>query len=186
MNLKRYGDFPIDFKSKHAQTVGTYMGLFVFLRAVYYFGFFEFANCSAGELILQLCLPLLTAIVFLALFCVVRFNAPGIYGILGGIFCLLLMLWSGFSGDILRVILAVLWYALCAAAIIATTGGFLPDKIYAAACLGIAFTVRLLLFSLPQLLTLGASAFPACLNDVSSLVLILGLRQFILSLRKID
>lgn len=184
--MKQYGLFPVNFNSKHAQACGTCMGLFLFLRILYYFGFFKFSLCSAGELTIQLIIPLIAAIGFLVLYCIMRLNAPGIYGIICSIFCALLAIGSVFTGDIPRVILAFLWYALSAVAILAATGGFIPDKIYATSCFGIAFVVRILLFTLPQILGQGTANFPQLINDAADLFLMLSMTNFSQSLRKVE
>ena len=184
MNLKKYGDFPVDFKSKHAVAAGGFMGLFIFLRMLYYFGFLKFSEAGAGELILLLILPLLVGIAFLVLYSGIRLNAPGIYGILGAIFCVFLILWSLFTGDVLRIILAVLWYLLAGTMLLGTAGGFLPDNGFAAVSFGAAAVIRVLLFTLPDLLTMGMSYFPAGLNSFADVFLVLSLQCLSLSFRQ--
>ena len=82
---------------------------------------------------------------------VMRLNAPGIYGILGAIHCVLLIFGSFTTGDPLRIVLAVLWYALASGVLILTVGGYLPGRLLAMLMFAIPIIVRVFFYDFGHL-----------------------------------
>ncbi len=129
MKLKQYIRYQIDFRSKWMPCAAILMGLSFFLRVVYYFCFVNIVDCSAGILILHVILPLLLCAVYLVFIRIIRLNSPGIFAILGTVFCLMFIIWSFSSGNIFRILLSVVFYLLCSVVLLGTAGGYLPEKL---------------------------------------------------------
>ena len=147
MVLKKTHDYRMDFEGRRHFAAAALMGGAFFLRAVYYFGFTRLETVGILNLLLFLILPMLLEAGLMVSMRAVRLNAPGIYGIMGGAYCLIMMLQSFQSGSALRIILAVIAYLTCAVALLAATGGLLSKGVTVAVLL-LTLTVRFLVFDL--------------------------------------
>lgn len=147
MVRKKTHNYRMDFEGGLHFATAALMGVAFFLRAVYYFGFTRPEAVGAWNLIIFLILPMLLEGAFMVLMRGVRYNAPGGYGLLGAGYCLLLMIQSFQSGSIVRVILSVIAYLICGAALVAATGGLLSREV-AATALFVTLAVRFLFFDL--------------------------------------
>ena len=146
--MKQYYRFRMDFAGMWMKVSAVCMGMSIFLLAVYYFGITQFHQHTTLDIVLSLCIPLFLSVVYIFLLSVIRWDAPGAYGILGVLFCILFLLDIVFSGNLLRLILGAIWYVFCALVFLAVSGGYLPGKLPAAFVFAIAFFVRLFAFDL--------------------------------------
>ena len=169
MKQKQYHRYMINFTGKWANTAVICMGISFFLLAVHYFGLRSLDSVRFAECLFSLILPMLCCIGFVVLIRILRFNAPGIYAILGCMLCLSLMIGTFSSGSILRLVLACIWYPLSAFVLIICAGGFLPGRLPATMMLFIALVVRILSFSLHLR---GAAAW---ISEIAVLSMILAL-----------
>ena len=80
-----------------------------------------------------------------------RRNAPGLYGMIGAALCLSVLIASFTTGSPVRIILAIVWYALTALILIGTVGGYLPGRMLAGLMFAIAALVRLLFYDFGHL-----------------------------------
>lgn len=151
MQLKRFDQYLIDFKGKWVTRCASLMGISLFVRVVYFFGLMNFTQCGAGQIIFDMILTMGLCIVFLVLLGAMKRNAPGLYGILGAGFLLLTMITTFGSGDVLRIVLAVLGYTAAATVLIATIGGYLPGTLLSSVLLLILLVIRVICFDLGQL-----------------------------------
>jgi uncharacterized MnhB-related membrane protein len=147
MVWKKTHDYRMDFESRQHFAAPALMGVAFFLRAVYYFGFTRPETVGAWNLIIFLILPMLLEAAFMVLMRGMRYNAPGMYGILGAVYCLLLMLQSFQTGSVVRIILSVIAYLVCGAALVVVTGGLLSRGV-AVTALFVTLAVRFLFFDL--------------------------------------
>lgn len=142
--MKQYHRYRMDFESKWVRWSATCVGAAMFLRAFYYLGI-QYLN-APGSLLWNLWLPLGLGLVFIVLLRGIRLNAPGMYAIWGVLMCISLLIGVFGTGNILRIILAVLAYGICGAVLILCTGGFLPGRLPAAVCFGVLLGARILFF----------------------------------------
>lgn len=147
MVLKKTHKYRMDFEGRPHFATAALMGGAFFLRAVYYFGFTRPEEAGAWNLLIFLILPMLLEAAFMVLLRGVKLNAPGVYGIMGAVYCLLLLLQSFQSGSIFRVLLAVLAYLICAVAFLAVMAGMLSKGV-AVTALFATLGVRFLCFDL--------------------------------------
>lgn len=129
MKLKQYTRYQIDFQGKWILPGAIFMGLSFFLRVVYYFGLTNIFTYNTGTIIMQIILPLSLCAGYIVLLRAVKLNAPGIFAILGAAFCLMVMIWNFSTGDILRILLSVVFYLLSGLVLLATAGGYLPGRL---------------------------------------------------------
>lgn len=148
MNFKQYHRCRMDFTVKAAGFSGLFTGAYLFLLCVYFFFLRELSSIKAGEAVFGLILPMLLCIAYITLFRFVKWNAPGLFAIIGAAFCLILMIGALSSGNILHGVLGVVWYILCGLVLIAAAGGYLPGTKPASVMFGIGLAVRVLLFDL--------------------------------------
>ncbi|MBE6986047.1 MAG: hypothetical protein E7433_01290 [Ruminococcaceae bacterium] len=96
---------------------------------MYYFGLTNIFTYNTGTIIMQIILPLSLCAGYIVLLRAVKLNAPGIFAILGAAFCLMVMIWNFSTGDILRILLSVVFYLLSGLVLLATAGGYLPGRL---------------------------------------------------------
>ncbi len=146
MNLKQLVRYKIDFSHKCAVISGGLMGISVFLQVLYFTLVKPMPDCGSAELTLFLWFPLVLEAAWIVLLRGVRFNAPGVLGIVGAIACLLLITQSFFGGSVPLAILSVVLYLLAGAVLLAVSGGFLPYRSLAALTMVLPGFVALLGF----------------------------------------
>lgn len=146
MRLKQYLRYQIDFGCKWIRNSAFLMGLSLFTRILYLFVLSDVSQISVGAWIFQLILPFLLCTGYIVLLRAVKWNAPGIYAILGAAFCLFLIIWNFSSGDILRILLSIVFYAAAAVALLGTAAGFFPGKLVPSIILAVLFASRILFY----------------------------------------
>lgn len=146
VKLKQYTRYQIDFGGKWILPAAICMGLSFFLRVVYYFGLTNIFSYDTGTIILQIILPLLFCAGYIVLLRAVKLNAPGVFAILGTAFCLLLMIWNFSSGDVLRILLSVVFYLFSGLVLLATAGGYLPGRLLSSAVFLVLLIFRFMLY----------------------------------------
>lgn len=151
VKLKQYTRYQMDFQSKWTSACGILMGFSFFVRLIYFFGLTNIYDMGIVEILFTMILGTALCLGYLVTLSVMRLNAPGIYGILGAIHCVLLIFGSFSSGDPLRIVLAVLWYALAAGVLIMTVGGYLPGRLLAMLMFAIPILVRVFFYDLGHL-----------------------------------
>ena len=151
MNLKQYTRFQMNFSGQWITACAALMGISFFLRIVYYFGLTNLSDIGIGEIVLEMVMGILICGLFLFLLSAVRLNAPGLYGILGAGYCLVLIVGLFLNGGWVHILLGTVWYLLAAPVLLATVGGYLPGKLLSAAMFAVAWIVRFYCFDLGQL-----------------------------------
>ena len=177
MNLKQYDRYGMNFKDKWVDNCASVMGVSLFLRVVYFFGLTDFAACSAMQIVVDLILTIGLSVAFLVMLVGLRYNAPGLYAMMGGGLLLFLMITTFSTGDALRIIFAIPAYGLAAVALVGTVAGYLPGKLLAVCTLVLPLTVRFLAYDLGQL-----SLFTWVL-EISRLLIIVSMLCFVTALR---
>lgn len=180
MQLKKYSNYRIDFRSKALSASCTFMGLSAFMRAVHYLGIYGLNNHHIGTIIFSIFLPLAGAAAYIYLLKFHQLNAPGIYGFIGAGFCLVALLGSLFSGNILRIILSIPWYPAAALVLMATVSGNMPDSLLSALLFTcpIAFRLVLVLFGG------GITGLTEWLTDAASLAAFASLPYALIDTRR--
>lgn len=151
MQLKQYDRYIVDFKSKWATRCAALLGVSLFIRVVYYLGIMNLTECGAGQVIFDMVLTMGLCVGFLVMFSALRRNAPGLYALMGAGFCLLLMVSTFSSGNVLHIILAVLGYLLTGGILIITVSGYLPGKLLSSVMFLLCLSVRFLFFDLGKI-----------------------------------
>ena len=146
--MKRYTRFQVDLSSTWTASFGILMGLSFFLRIVYYFALRSFRDVGIIELLTSAIIGIFLCGAVVVNVNILRRNTAGLYGIIGAIFCLLVFIVTCTTGNVARIILALIWYSLTAAVLLATVSGYLPGKLLAGLMFATAAVVRLLFFDL--------------------------------------
>lgn len=147
MQLKQYAQYQMNFNAKSVTASCAFMGLSLFMRMLHYLGFYSLSSYSIGTAIFCVFLPIAASIAYIVLLKCLRWNAPGIYGILGCTFCLLALIGGLTSGNIMRIILSIPWYPAAALILLAMVCGYVPGRLLSCLffVLPIAFRIVLLL-----------------------------------------
>lgn len=177
MKLKQYLRFEVNFKSRWIETSAALMGISFFLRLFYYFAVTNLRDIAGVELVFSLFCGLALCIGYIVCLVCIRLNAPGLYGIFGAAFCLMLIILGFMSGDVLRIVLGTLWYFLAAIVLLTTVGGYLPGKLLAGIMFAIPFLVRFFFYDYSKL------SFVDWLKEVPILCIIAALGCFAMGLK---
>ena len=144
--MKQYHRYRMDFESRWLHWSAICVGAAMFLRVIHFLGF-QYIGETEG-LFWKLWLPVGLGLAYTVLLRGFRFNAPGVYAIIGALMCVSLLTGVFASGNILRILLGLLGYILCCGVMILCVGGYLPGRLPAAVCFGILLGCRVLLFDL--------------------------------------
>lgn len=151
MKLKKYNQYQMDMRGKWTQFCGIMMGCSFFLRIVYYFGLINLRDVAGSEIFATMLLGLVLCATFVIVLNYLRLNAPGIYGILGAVQCLLLIIGNFSGGSVLRIVLSILWYTFAAVVLLATIGGYLPGRVFSSVLFFASVLIRFAFFDLGKI-----------------------------------
>lgn len=169
MKLKLYVHYQMDFKGSWIQPSAVLMGLSFFLRIVYYFGFTYLSQWTFSDTVFQIIFPLLICGAYVVLISALRWNAPGIYAILGAALCVLFIIWSFSSGSVLRIFLSILIYTAAGLILLGTAGGYLPGKRLSSALFLLPLICRIFLLELKAIGLSGLVLEVSVLSAIASM-----------------
>lgn len=155
MKIKQYHRYHMKFSGAWYNASCIFMGMSLFLLATYYLGFTALADHGVAKSIFCVFFPLVAIGGYIVLLRILRWDAPGIYAMLGAFLCLLLIIGLFFTGNVIRILLGILWYAICGFLLLAYAAGFVPGKLPVGMVFGISIVVRVLFFSLGKLSLIG-------------------------------
>lgn len=150
MKLKQYALYIMNFDSKYTRASLCLMGLSFFFRIFYYLGLGYAFQGGAGLWLCCVILPLLIGGIYVLLGAA-KCGTPMLYGWLGLALLLLMAVMNCFSGNVLRSVLGLLAYGICGILLLATAGGYVPDKAPVSCLIGLSMGLRVLLFDLKGL-----------------------------------
>ncbi len=150
MQIKQMVRYRIRHDSGWMTAAAFFAGLSIFAIALYYFALCDISAISVGTWILHVILPLLWYVAFAVLLKVVRLDMPIVYCGMAAIYCLLMMIWGFQYPTILGGILGLIFFLLCAGALVVTALGILPGKYYLATAFGAVVLMQIFWRDLSQ------------------------------------
>ncbi len=168
--MKQYHQYHMHFGSDWLNFSALFMGISLFLSALYYLGFTNFKDVPTWELIICFWVPMVLGFTYLVLLRVKQWNAPGVYAILGAVMCIVLLLQSFTVGGAGQGIVCLPIYLLSAVVLLVVMGGFFPARLPAMLMFGIAIGVRVVLFDLVGLILAQWVTEGATLASLASLL----------------
>ena len=153
--MRRYNRCVMNLDGQWANTCLLCMAGALFSLVAYYFAFLGLSSVTFLEAVFCLFLPLVLMVAFIVLVRFLRWNAPGLYAIIGLFFCIFLFFGTFGSGNILRIILGLIWYPICALTLINCAGGKIPKKQPAVFVFPIAIFFRVVVFGLGRISLVG-------------------------------
>lgn len=130
LDLRLLVRYNVVFKSKWASYSTVFAGLSFFLLTVCYFGIKNLTDCGFGEIVFSMILPMLLMVVFVVLLRGVHFPGTPVYGILGALYCLSMIIHTFSYDNFLYGIFGMLWYVITGLICLATTGGYIANRAY--------------------------------------------------------
>lgn len=173
--------YHMDMDGKAVSTGCVLLGIALFLRAVYYFGFSRTESVGFGTLLLGLILPLLLELALIVLLRGVKLDAAGLYGIIGAAYCVLLMVQCFQYGNVFRTVLGIIAYVLCGGLCFCAVAGLLSKEISVAAFF-LTAVIRFLFVLKPYILGLHLIAF---LPEAAGLCAVCALGYLVLGLKPV-
>ena len=142
MVIERMVNFHVDYKKPWAQYSAAMMGIFVFFRALWFFVSPQPDALTDKDIWMHMILPLAVGIVYLAVFWGVRVKHPVVYGGIGSVFCVLMIMLNLQTGNSFWVVFSVVWYILADLVLIATVLGFLPNCLFLLAAFAVPVVLQ--------------------------------------------
>lgn len=130
LDLKVLVRHHVRFKDKWATYATVFAGLAFFLLTVHYFGMTNLLDCSFGEVLFSMALPMAVLVAFVVLLRGIRFTVTPVYGIFGALYCVSMIAYTFSYESALHGIFAMIWYLLAAAICLATTLGYIFNRAY--------------------------------------------------------
>ena len=149
--IKQSKFIQMDFESKWARNSLLLMAASVFLLMVYYFGLVNLSEVGFLQVVFGAILPLILSIGYFVYLYVLKWNTPGICGLAGAAFCVLLAVSSLFTGDILRIIFAFACYAIAAGVLLLHVAGSLRNTSLCVAVFLISAVLRIVPFGIGRI-----------------------------------
>ncbi len=167
--MKQYYRYVMDPDGKWTKRSLLCMAGALVTLVLYYFGFRGLISVGFLEAVFCLFLPLILMVAYIVLIHFKRWNAPGLFAIIGLLLCVFLFFGIFGSGSVLRIILGAIWYPLMALILVGCAGGYLPGKQPAVFAFPIAMVFRIVInlgriglfswvYELSSILTLAALA----------------------------
>ncbi len=150
MKLQQIVRYRLDFDSKALTVSGALMGLAFFLRSVHYFGLADLQQVGFSQLLLLLTLPMLLEAAWFMLLRGFGASGVGLYGILGALYCLLVMVQTVVFAGFLSAILAVPACIVAGLGVLLVAGGLVASRFAAVAALIITVALRFVFGGLPE------------------------------------
>ncbi len=170
--MKRGIRYRMNFSGKWMLWSTVFMALSFFASMVYSFGISNLAAVGFGRAVFMMLLPAFISAVYVFLLHFRKRNAPGLYGILGAAICACLLFSAFLSGSVIRIILSILWYPVCGAAILACMGGYVAPSNAIVAIFGVTIGVRFLFFPVSVFQTGEWIREVAVLSSLASVMLL--------------
>ena len=159
--MKEKAKAHIDFSSKYAGVSPAFAGLGFFLLCVYYFGYTNLVDCSIWEILFQMLMPMAILAAFTVLWQMKRYNAFPLYGMMGCVFSLLMLIRTFSYSSIILMIVEILLYLLAAYVCFATATGKNRNYKYMTGALLIPVALRLVYSLFAYVFTLSLFALIA-------------------------
>ena len=179
--MKRFVKFKFNPASKWAMLSGILMGIALFAQTLDFLGMRNLANVPLFQLLLMLILPLLTEATWCVCLRLVRCDRAEVYGILGAVSCLLLLLQSFSYGNLLLTVLFVLLLLVAGAAMVLISWGMIPRRGLGFLILFVIALIRI--FVVVKHRIHGDYDWMGLLNDLPSVCILLAMTAFFGSLR---
>ena len=150
--MKRKNPFRLrmDFDGIWINGAAALMGAAFFLRAVYYFGIRGLGE-NLGTLLLMMAFPMIVEAALAVMVRLARPNIPLVFGVICAVYCVLLLIQCFFYGAVLRTVIGIVAYPICAVALMALIFGLLRNRALVFVVFFATFAVRFLLFDLNDL-----------------------------------
>lgn len=126
--MKRLVTYKFYPSSKWAVLSGVLMGLALFARTLNFLGLRTVSDVPFFQLLTMLILPLVTEAVWCVCLRLIRLERAAVYGILGAIACLLLLVQSFFLGNGLLALLFATLLLISGAALVMVSWGWIPRR----------------------------------------------------------
>lgn len=166
MNLKVIAHQRISFQNKWLSSSAVFAGVAFFFLIVNYLGVKNLLDVGFGEILFLFLLPMTALGSFIIMIRVTHYQVTPVYGILGSLYCLSMLIRAfSHSNIVFTIISAVFYFALCVVCI-AVTFGYTETSAAFVVMLFIAVGARILFVDLMLILR---GALLALIPEISAL-----------------
>lgn len=130
LDLRALVRYHVGFSTSWAAYSTVFAGLSFFLLTFYYFGVRNLLDCGFGEVLFSMILPMTILVAFVVMLRGIHFSVTPVYGVLGALYCLSMIVHTFSYDNILYAVFGMLWYLLTALICLATTGGYIANRAY--------------------------------------------------------
>lgn len=146
--MKRVVQYRLNFDRKWLTASGMLMGLAFFVQALYFLGMADLQTVGAGTLMLYMIVPMALEAAWCILMRGARLDHGMVYGIIGALICVLLLVQSCFYGSTVRMVLGIVAYIFAGVTLLAITFGYFPYRLLGMVAFGMILLVRFFAFDI--------------------------------------
>ena len=179
--MKRQKIFEWNTDGRLARFSGVLMGIAIFAQALDYLGLHPIGSVSFYQLLTMLILPLVVETVWCVCLQLIRLKRAEVYGVLGAVCCLVLLMQSFFLDSVMLTVLFCVLLLVSGAAMVLVSWGFLPWCYLGALVLFLVSATRIATAVLTHYL--GGHDWVGLLRDLPSVCVLLALCSFLGSLK---
>lgn len=174
--MKRVVRFQFHPNGRWATLSGILLGLSFFIQAVNYLLLQDLQSLGIWKLIVMMVLPMVLEAVWCVCLRAMRMDRAEVFGVIGAVFCLALLLQAFFYRSVFLMVLFILLYLLAGAAMVLITWGFIAHRALGALIFLVIVAMRSLLVILPG--GAGGLNWTAFLSDVPGVFTLLAMMVF--------
>jgi hypothetical protein len=179
--MKRLVTFKFNPDGRWAALSGVLLGIAVFAQAFDNLLVKGLQGISFFQLLVCMILPMLLEAVWCVCLRVLKLNKAEVYGVLGAVFALTLLLQAFFYHSVLLTVIFILLYLAGGAAMVLITWGFLAHRALGALVFFVIAALRVLFILLHRLV--GGQDWLGLLYDLPSVCILLEMMLFFLELK---
>ena len=145
--MKPLTSFSMNFKTRWNTLAAIFLAVSFFLRVIEFSVVSDATTASTNKLVFSLIVPLFFTLVGLILLRAFRLQHPLVYSILGACLCIMVICFNFGSGDVVRIVMSILWYLFCCVLLVGTALGYVPWNLPVSAAIALAIGIRFLLYT---------------------------------------
>ena len=153
--MKQLAQYHVRFDSKTIALSVAFMGVAIFLQAIFFFVIRDITQVATGDLVLFLILPAVLELGWIVLLHTVKLDMPRVYAILGCAICVLLAVQIYFVGSVVQMVLGTIAYLLGCGLLVLILWGYFPYKYFGLAWFVLVACVRYFGFDVSRYISCG-------------------------------
>ena len=143
MKFKRFVNYKLDYEQPWLDVSAFFAGVAFLCIVLRYYVFTGFEKPTGGEFVFHVVLPLFLLGVYMVSLRAFRLKAPEFFAVLSCLYCLMSVVWSFDTGNVLLIVFAFVWQVLAGAILMVTVAGYLNVRWYSVGAFAVPVLFKL-------------------------------------------